>query len=92
MNNPLIFGGPEANEVLTVDRQLGAEAIPVRPPRFQAVAERIVRLVIDTYSDNLSENADGAIVVETSWWNDMREGIATILKEAAANDELAEGG
>jgi hypothetical protein len=41
----------------------------------------IIALILDTYSDNVTVNADENVVVESRWKRDMEKEIPRIIKE-----------
>ncbi len=58
-----------------------AERKAAADPIVARYARRLWDLVLDTYSDNLRENKDGAIVYNSSWQRDMLEVFGRELEE-----------
>ena len=47
---------------------------------LQVLTGKIIELILDTYADNVTVNADEYPVVESGWRRDMETGIAKIIK------------
>lgn len=48
---------------------------------LQVLTGDIIALILDTYSDNVTVNADENVVVESRWKRDMEKEIPRIIKE-----------
>lgn len=48
---------------------------------LQVLTGEIIELILDTYWDNVTVNADEYVVVKSAWRRDMETGITKIIKE-----------